>query len=56
MLHFYQCYHFGGMHLIWCILWLMVLVWIFAMPYDLPGRCRGKISPLNILRNGLPSR
>ena len=40
---------FGGMHLLWWFVWLALLFWIFAMPYDVPGQRRRTESPFNIL-------
>jgi putative membrane protein len=37
MMH-YDNYHFGGMHLIWWFVWVFFVIWIFAMPFDIPGR------------------
>ncbi|MEO8086537.1 MAG: SHOCT domain-containing protein, partial [Bacteroidota bacterium] len=31
---FYEGYHFWGMHLTWWFIWLVLLFWIFATPYD----------------------
>lgn len=42
--------HFGGMHLIWWILWLIFIFWIFAIPYDIPGQRKKKETPLDILK------
>ena len=33
----------------------MFLVWVFAIPYDIPGQRRQKDSPLDILQNRLAS-
>ncbi|OCX54017.1 hypothetical protein BEL04_07010 [Mucilaginibacter sp. PPCGB 2223] len=55
MLHFYQGYHFWGMHLIWWFLWCIVLIWIFAIPYDLPGQRKRKDSPMDILKRRFAS-
>ena len=46
----YDGYHFWGMHLIWWVIWLFLLFWIFAMPYNIPGQRMMKDSPLDILR------
>ena len=46
----YDGYHFWGMHLIWWIIWLFLLFWIFAMPYNIPGQRMMKDSPLDILQ------
>ena len=42
--------HFGGMHWIWWILWLIFIFWIFATPYDIPGKRKKNVSPLDILK------
>lgn len=34
-MHFYEG-HFGGMHLIWWIIWIILLAWIFFIPADIP--------------------
>lgn len=52
---YYDSYHFWGMHLIWWFLWLVLLFWIFAVPYDVPGQRAKKDSPLNILKKRLAS-
>jgi putative membrane protein len=44
-------YNFLGMHLGWWFLWGILLVWIFIVPYDLPGQRNKKISPLDILKS-----
>lgn len=51
----YYTYYFGGMHLVWWILWMMLIFWIFATPYDIPGQRRKKDSPLDILKKRLAS-
>jgi len=47
---FYDGYHFWGMHLIWWFVWLMLLFWIFATPYGIPGQRYRKDTPLDILK------
>ena len=42
--------HFGGMHLLWWIIWFIFLIWIFATPWDIPGQRKKKESPLDILK------
>jgi putative membrane protein len=42
--------YYGGMNLIWWIVWLVMIFWIFATPYDIPGQRRRKESPLDILQ------
>jgi putative membrane protein len=46
----YNYEYFWGMDLIWWFLWIIMLVWIFALPYDIPGQRKIKISPLEALR------
>jgi putative membrane protein len=43
-------YSYGGMHLIWWIVWIFLLFWIFALPYNIPGQRMRKDSPLDILQ------
>lgn len=42
--------YFLGMHLVWWILWIILIFWIFAIPYDIPGQRRRRESPLDILQ------
>jgi len=46
---FYDNY-FWGMDFIWWFLLGVMLVWIFAVPYDIPGQRNRKSSPLNALQ------
>jgi putative membrane protein len=46
-------YHFFGMHLIWWIVWIMLVFWIFALPYRIPGQRYRKDSHLDILKRRL---
>ncbi len=46
-------YSYGGMHLIWWIVWIFLLFWIFALPYNIPGQRMRKDSPLDILQRRL---
>ena len=43
-------YQFVGMHLLWWFLWLILLFWIFATPYNIPGQRTKKDTPLDILK------
>jgi putative membrane protein len=47
---YYDGYHFWGMHLIWWFVWFIFLIWIFAIPYDIPGQRRTFVTPLDILK------
>ena len=49
-MHFYEGYHFWGMHLFWWIIWVVIFIWIFATPYEIPGERKRKNSPLDILQ------
>lgn len=42
--------HWGGMHLIWWIIWLALLAWIFFVPINIPHRKRREEDPLQILK------
>lgn len=46
----YEGYHYGGMHLIWWIIWVIVMFWIFATPYRIPGAKKRANGPLDILQ------
>jgi putative membrane protein len=48
-MHFYEG-HFGGMHIIWWIIWLLFLAWIFFNPFDIPYRKQKEESSLDILK------
>ena len=47
-----MCYDYSyvGMNIIWWILWIFLLLWIFALPYNIPGQRMRKDSPLDILQ------
>jgi putative membrane protein len=45
----YENYYFG-MDIIWWIIWVIVLFWIFVIPYDIPGQRRKKESAYTILQ------
>lgn len=47
--------YFGGMHWIWWFIWIALLIWIFALPYDVPGQRYKKDTPLDILKKRLAS-
>ena len=52
---YYDGYHYGGMHFAWWFVWGILLFWIFATPYDVPGQRRKKDSPLDILQKRFAS-
>ncbi|MFD1094138.1 SHOCT domain-containing protein [Salegentibacter chungangensis] len=41
---------FWGMHFFWWIFWIVILVWVFFLPYGIPSRKRKKKKPLEILQ------
>ena len=51
----YDGYHFWGMHLLWWFVWLGLLFWVFAVPYNIPGQRMKKDSPLDILKKRFAS-
>jgi len=51
----YDGYHFWGMHLIWWFIWIILLIWIFAIPFDIPYQRKKKDTPLDILQRRFAS-
>jgi putative membrane protein len=47
--------YFWGMHMIWWFIWIALIFWIFAIPYDIPGQRKKKESPLDILQKRFAS-
>ena len=47
--------NFWGMDIIWWFVWMIMIFWIFAIPYDIPGQRRRKDSPLDILQKRFAS-
>lgn len=47
--------NFGGMNFIWWFVWMIMIFWIFATPYDIPGQRRRKDSPLDLLQKRFAS-
>jgi len=52
---FFHSYFFFGMHLLWWIFFFMLVVWVYATPYDIPGQKRKPDAPLDILKKRLAS-
>jgi putative membrane protein len=46
---YYENYYYG-MNFIWWIVWVILLFWIFAIPYDIPGQRSKKDSAIDILQ------
>lgn len=42
--------HFLGMHFFWWLFWIIILIWIFLLPYGIPSRRNKKEKPLEILK------
>ena len=53
---YYENYYWG-MSFIWWVLWIILLLWIFAVPYNIPGQRHKKDNALDIIKkryeNGL---
>jgi putative membrane protein len=47
--------NFGGMNFIWWLVWLILIFWIFATPYNIPGQRMKKNTPLDILQKRFAS-
>jgi len=45
---YYQYY--WGMNPIWWVLWLILLIWIFATPFSIPGQRHRREDALAILK------
>lgn len=43
-------YSFWGMHMVWWIVWVILLVWIFVTPWDVPGQRKRPENALDILK------
>ncbi len=50
---FYYDNHFWGMHVAWWFVWGVLLFWIFATPYNIPGQRAKRATPLDILKKRL---
>lgn len=46
----YNGHHFWGMHMLWWVFWVILLIWIFATPYSIPGQRTKTETPLDILK------
>ncbi|AMR25551.1 hypothetical protein A0257_22960 (plasmid) [Hymenobacter psoromatis] len=47
--------YFWGMNFVWWFMWIMLLVWIFATPFRIPGQRHRPGTPLDVLRMRLAS-
>lgn len=48
-MHYFEG-HWGGMHIIWWVIWFVLLVWIFFIPSDIPYQKTKNEDPLQILK------
>lgn len=48
-MHYYEG-SFWGMHLIWWIIWIILIAWIFFIPANIPYQKSKKENPLDILK------
>lgn len=46
---YYENYYWG-MNIVWWVIWVILLFWIFAIPYDIPGQRRKKDSAFELLK------
>lgn len=51
----YSSNYYWGMDLIWWFVWIILLFWIFAVPYNIPGQRHRRESPLDILQKRFAS-
>lgn len=51
---YYENYY-CGMHFGWWFIWAVMLLWIFATPYDIPGQRKKRDRPLDILQKRFAS-
>ena len=42
--------YFLGMNLSWWMVWAVVFLWVFVLPFGLPGQRRKKSSTLDLLQ------
>ncbi len=47
--------YFWGMNLVWWFMWIMLLFWIFVIPFGIPGQRHRPGTPLDVLRMRLAS-
>ena len=51
---FYYNY-FWGMDFIWWFIWIVILIWIFATPYDIPFQRNKRMTALDVLQRRFAS-
>jgi len=45
-------YSYWGMNTVWWFFWVLLVLWIFVIPYNIPGQRTG-VSAMDILRRRL---
>jgi putative membrane protein len=43
-------YYYWGMNWVWWILWFLLIIWIFALPFRIPGQRYHRDGPLDLLK------
>ena len=43
------------MNFVWWLIWIILLFWIFAVPYDIPGQRKKKDTAFDILQKQFAS-
>lgn len=51
----YNGNQFWGMDMLWWFIWIILMIWIFALPYDIPFQRKPKNSSLDILQKRFAS-
>jgi len=54
MFRFYNGYYFGGMHIIWWVIWILFIIWVFVTPFFY-GSVRNRDTSYDILRKRFAS-
>ena len=49
-MQFYYGYHFWGMHLVWWIIWIILIIWVYTVLIKAAQEGIKKESPLDILQ------
>ena len=42
--------YYWGMNVVWWIIWIILMFWIFAIPYKIPGQRRSRDTAFDILQ------
>ena len=55
MWHMHDDGNFYGMHLIWWLIWILLLIWVFLTPWGYRSRRGKEETPLDILKKRFAS-